>query len=129
MKVQPRTLFLLDSIGAMVTALMLILVIAPFEHIFGMPKYALYILSFVAIAISLNSLKGYLNFREDWKKSLGIIIGLNLGYCCITVGLLIYHYPKVSLLGMVYFILEAFIISMLVWIEHRYLEGVQYAKR
>ena len=47
-KINPKKLFLIDSLGALISAVMLGLVLTRFEHIFGMPQNVLYFLSFIA---------------------------------------------------------------------------------
>lgn len=46
-----------------------------------------------------------------------IIAMANLMYCCLTMGLVIYLHQQLTIIGLIYFILEIIIISILVVIE------------
>ncbi|KIC01530.1 hypothetical protein OA88_13565 [Flavobacterium sp. JRM] len=113
----PKNIFLLDSIGAFLTAFLLGFVLVRFQDSFGMPQKTLYILSVIAFIYATYSLCCYLFISNKWRFYLNIIMIANALYCCLTTGLIIYHFHKLTLLGIIYFILEIIIIVFLVYLE------------
>lgn len=115
--INPKKLFLIDSIGALVSALMLGIVLVQLEDIIGMPPNILYILSLLAVAFSIYSFSCFVGFPERWPLFLKIIAIVNLMYCCLTMGMVIYFGSGLTVLGILYFVMEVMIISTLVIIE------------
>jgi len=123
----PKRLFLIDSLGALVTAFMLGVVLVRLEHIFGMPRSVLYILSLVALGFMVYSFCCYLFVGKNWRPFLTVIAIANLLYCCVTLGLIFYLWEQLTTLGVVYFLGEIIIIVALVHIELKavYLNNVR----
>jgi hypothetical protein len=115
--INPYKLFLADSIGALLSALLLGIVLVNLEHTFGMPKNTLYILSLCAIAFCIYSFLCFFFKVKNWPPFMKAIAITNLGYCCLTLGLVIYFHQQITALGYIYFILEIIIIIMLAIIE------------
>jgi len=113
----PKRLFLIDSLGAMLTAFSLGVVLTRFEHIFGMPRSVLYVLSLVACGFAVYSFCCYLFFNKNWRPFLTAIAIANLLYCCVTFVLVFYLGEKLTALGVGYFLLEIIVIVILVMIE------------
>jgi hypothetical protein len=118
-RVSPKNLFLMDSMGALLTALMLGFVLTSFENVFGVPTRILYILSVLAFSYSVYSFVCYLKVKEKWRPFLKGIAVANLMYCFLTIGLVIYLRSALTQLGITYFLLEVMIILGLVVIELR----------
>lgn len=117
MKLDSRKIFLLDGVGGLITAFMLFFVLRNFEKYFGMPDIALVWLSALGLVYGIYSLSCYFFVRENLTKFLKVIAVANVVYCLIT-GLLIYvHYDSLTSLGIIYFIVEIFIILGLVRME------------
>jgi len=57
---KPKTLFLVDGIGALLTALLLFAVLRPFHELFGMPQITVTYLSIIAAIFCLYSMSCYL---------------------------------------------------------------------
>ena len=114
----PKKLFLVDSLGAVLTAFFLGVILVRFEDSFGMPKTILYFLSSIACIYAIYSMCCYFILPNIWGPYLmkGIIIA-NLVYCCLTIVLVFYFYQKLTILGLSYFLLELLIISGLIIIE------------
>lgn len=113
----PKRLFLIDSLGALLSAFLLGVILVQFESTFGMPRQVLYFLSFIACIFALYSFFCYLRIPQNWRPFLKAIAFANLIYCCITIGLLFYFRQKITVWGMIYFILEIGIVISLVSIE------------
>jgi hypothetical protein len=126
--INPKKLFLIDSIGALLSAILLGLVLARFENIFGMPPKTLYALSFIACIFSIYSFLCFSGKIENWRPYLKIIAIANLLYCLLTIGLIIYFYQKLTVLGLIYFVLEIIIITILAMIELKTAANLNYKK-
>ena len=116
----PKKLFLIDSLGAVLTAFFLGVFLVRFEDSFGMPKTILYFLSSIACIYAIYSICCYFLLANIWGPYLmkGIIIA-NLVYCCLTIVLVFYFYQKLTMLGLIYFVLELMVIISLIIIERR----------
>ena len=115
--INPKKLFLIDGLGALLSAFMLGIILVKFENIFGMPRRALYILSFIACIFSVYSFSCFIRQLENWKPYLKIIAVANLIYCCVTLGLVINLYQKLTIFGLLYFVLEIIVIVILATTE------------
>ena len=112
-----KKLFLIDGIGATTTTLLLILVLARFEPIFGMPRHVLNILAGIAGCFDLYSLLCYKLLQKKWIHYLRGIAVTNTVYCIVTAILVIKFYESLTWLGVAYFIGEIIIILGLVRLE------------
>lgn len=115
--ISPKRLFLMDSLGALGTALMLGFVLTRFDHLLGMPKIVLYSLSGIAFGFSIFSFLCYLKIKANEITFLRGIAIANLMYCILTIGLVIYLRSTLTHLGFIYFLTEALIILSLVVFE------------
>ena len=113
----PRTLFLIDGLGALVSALLLGVVLVQLESFIGMPIAVLYYLAGAALLFFLYSLSCYWWFPNKWRPFLRAIAIVNLIYCLITLGLTIYFFDQLSFWGLGYFLIEIIIIVVLAIIE------------
>jgi len=114
-----RTLFLLDFLGAVLSAVLLGVVLVRYQAYFGMPVHVLYSLSFVACAFAVYSGSCYL-LRVSNAVFLRIIAVANCTYCAVTIALLFQFYHSLTTLGLVYFIAEIFVIAFFGRMEWRY---------
>ncbi len=113
----PKRLFLLDSIGAFLTAFLLGVILTRFEAYFGMPGKVLYPLSILACVFGLYSMGCYVWVRSHWRPFLKAIALANLGYCLLTIGLVVSLYPSLTILGILYFSGELIVVGVLIYIE------------
>jgi hypothetical protein len=114
---RPRNVFLLDGIGALISAVFLIALLAPFENIFGMPRKVLYALSIPAFGFAVYSLSCYFFDVQRWQLFLKLIALANFIYCCVTFGLVIQEYHSLTMLGVAYFLGEIVVIFAVISIE------------
>lgn len=108
-----RQLFLIDGIGAMVTAVLLSQVLARFESVFGMPSTILYALASLAVGFAVYSFTCYWLLKKNWKPYLKGIAIANMIYSLTTLGLIVYLNESLTYLGLIYFIGEIIIILFL----------------
>lgn len=116
-KIKPRNLFLIDSMGALISAALLGLVLANLEGFFGMPRKVLYPLAFIACGFALYSMLCFLTQPKNWRLYLKIIAIVNLLYCCLTLGLVIERRAELSLWGCLYFVGEVAVVLTLAIVE------------
>ncbi|MEM9832997.1 MAG: hypothetical protein AAF944_20355 [Bacteroidota bacterium] len=119
-KLTYKKLFLIDGIGAIITALMLSQVLARLESIFGMPRQILYILAGIAAGFAVYSILCHLLVRENWQPFLRGIATANITYCIVTFGLIIYWFNILTYLGIAYFIGEIILVVGLAWFEFQF---------
>lgn len=122
---KPKTLFLLDSLGAFFTAFILFIVVRNLNHYFGMPETVLTYLSVIASIFCFYSAVCFLFLKENWIVSIRIISIANLLYCSLTTGLVIKYLPSLTKLGTGYFLLEIMIIAFLGLIEIKVARAVK----
>ena len=113
----PKRLFLIDSFGAFLTAFFLFAILRTFNEYFGMPKMTLDFLSIIALAFSVYSFCCFFLVSNNWHPFLKAISIVNLLYCCLTLGLVIYYYSLLTILGVTYFLIEIIIVVVLVFFE------------
>lgn len=117
----PRQLFLIDGLGALVTAFLTGVILVYFESFFGMPKNVLIPLALVACVFAVYSLSCYFFVNENWRRFLKIIAVANLLYCFATTGFVIAYFEQLTIFGILYFIGEIIIVVTLVSIEWKVL--------
>lgn len=117
--ISPKRLFLLDSIGALISAFMLGFVLVRFDDLIGMPIGILHLLAFLACILCIFSFLCFIFAGERWRLFMRIIGFANIAYSCLTVGLIFYHFSSLRLLEILYFGLELLLVLLLVKLELR----------
>lgn len=116
-----RTIFLLDGVGALISALSLGVILPAFQEWIGMPHKVLYQLASLATIFAFYSLTRY-KFADlsnpNWLRG---IIALNLSYCALSLTLVVTHFESLTALGLTYFILEKVIVLAIVGLEWKIL--------
>jgi hypothetical protein len=116
----PRSVFLLDGCGAVVTAALLVFLLAPLERHFGMPVFVLRPLAYIAGAFALYSLGCFSLFPTLAARAsalLTVIALANSLYCVATLVMLVAHRAHITALGVAYFIGESLIVGTIVALE------------
>lgn len=113
----PRTLFLIDGLGALLTAVLLFALLGTFDEYFGMPRGPLLFLSAIALAFCAYSMCCFFFIGRSWQPFLLIISIANLLYCLLTSCLVVYYYSQLTGLGLAYFIVEMVIVCGLALVE------------
>ena len=115
--ISPNLLFLIDGIGALISAFMLGGVLVYFQSFIGMPTKILHILAILPIFYSIFSFWNFRRKPKKWKLFLKGIAVANIFYCCLTSAILVVCAQKITALGCIYFITEILIILLLVTLE------------
>ena len=113
----PVKLFAIDGLGALLTAFFLFAILKTSSAYFGMAKPTLSFLSIIALSFSVYSFACYFLANKNWQPFLLTIGILNALYCCLTLGLIVYNYSQLTLLGISYFLTEISIICGLIYLE------------
>jgi hypothetical protein len=113
----PRKLFLMDSLGAFLTTVMLFMVLPNMKTYFGMPRITLENLALIAFCFALYSISCFLFLKKNWSFYLRIIAYANISYCCLTLFLLIVLHAQITKFDWMYFFGEIAIVLSLVALE------------
>ena len=74
-------------------------------------------LSAIALVFCVYSISCFFFVDQAWRPFLKAIVIANVTYCVLTLGLVVYFYPQVTILGLTYFLLEIVVVGGLVYIE------------
>lgn len=115
----PYFIFLVDGIGAGITALSLLLVLPNFPEVFNMPGKILYFLGMIALLFAAYSLSNFFAKLSRVKLLMRIIAVANLVYCLFSGFIVTQLFDRLSSFDVVYFIGEIFIVTGLALFELR----------
>ena len=116
---KPKELFLLDGLGAALTTCSLFFVLRHYYDYFGMPANILTFLSIIGLVYCAYSMSCYLFLKDYWTPYLRIIGISNFLYCILTMTFLYTYYNDLTRIGLIYFLVEIFIIVLLMYVELR----------
>ena len=117
MTLNPQRLFLIDGLGALLSAFLLGVVLVQLQEWIGMPVNSLYFLAFLPCLFALYDAYCFFRVKENIAFFIRGIALANLSYCLISIGLALQHYQVLTTLGWAYFIIEILIVVALVAIE------------
>ncbi|WP_428742277.1 hypothetical protein [Tenacibaculum sp.] len=109
----PKKLFLIDGLGAFVSAFLLGVVLVKFESIFGIPPSTLYLLAILPVFFAFYDFYCYQKKDSKQKQFLKWIALMNLLYCSLSIGAALYHLETITRLGWIYISGEVIIIIIL----------------
>lgn len=107
-------IFLIDGLGAIVTAVILSFILPIFQV--GVPKDVLNALAAVAILFGIYSLTCFVLKAKNTTFLKGIIFA-NLLYCVATALIVFYFYKQLNWLTIAYFVSEILVIVSLISFE------------
>jgi len=114
---QAHKLFLLDGLGALLSAFLIGVVLVKFNSLFGIPISALYFLALLPCLFAMYDFYCYQKKNINTGLSLKIIAVVNVLYCCLSLGLAFYHREEITVLGWGYIIVEIVIVLVLAKLE------------
>jgi FtsH-binding integral membrane protein len=115
----PRALFLVDGVGALVTALLVGVVLPTLGEHIGTPRPVLRALALTAAVFAAYSLTCAATRPTRWPGYLRGIALANAGYCLVTAALLIRFSATLQALDWLYFVGEIVVVCALVTLELR----------
>ena len=113
----PKQIFIIDGLGALLSAFMLGIVLVQLEPYFGIPVSTLYFLAFLPCVFALYDLICYRSEFSNIGFFIRIIAFSNLTYCFLSLGLAFYHSSLLTSLGWTYIVLEVIIILIIFYIQ------------
>ena len=118
-ELNPKKLFLIDGIGAILSAFLLGFVLVRLEIFFGIPIPTLYFLATFPIFFAFYDFYCYRKKLDKLGQLLKGIAVLNILYCCLSLGFVLYHFETITSLGITYILLEIIIVFFLAILEIR----------
>ena len=113
----PQKLFLIDGLGALLSAFLLGIVLANFESFFGIPASTLYLLAVLPLFFALYDFYCYRKIKDQSSRFLKGIVVINLLYCGLSIGCALYHLEQITAFGWAYIVGEVLIVITLALIE------------
>jgi hypothetical protein len=107
----------IDSIGALLSMVSLLLVSKRFQLTLGIPKPALLLLLCLAMVLVGFSLYASVLKNSNFKKYLRLLGLGNLAYCLISMAVLIKYATYITGLGFAYLLIEIALVAGLSFIE------------
>lgn len=121
----PYFIFLIDGMGACITALSLIFILPNLPAVFNMPTNILYLLGTIALVFSAYSLGNFIAKRNKINLRIRIIAIANLTYCLFSVVIVIQLFSRLTSLDIVYFVSEILIVITLAIFELRVANNIE----
>ena len=114
-----RNLFLIDGVGAFVSTIFLGVILPLFEDLHGLPKNVLYFLAVFPFLFLIYDLIVLFKIKNPTTNLLRGIAFLNLAYCIISIVSISQHFKSLTFWGILYFVLEVIIVTVLVFFEFK----------
>ena len=111
-KIYPKTIYKIDALGALLSSLFIGFGIFYFKNELGMPEQVLTILAIIPIFFCIYSSQCAFDnsTSKRYHNQLQNIAFANLIYCFLTMSLLFTFYQKITLLELIYFLLEMVVV-------------------
>lgn len=117
----PKQIFLIDSIGALLTASILFSMAIGYPGFLGMPAHILFLLAAIAVTFAVYSFCCFQFLPVYWRPFLKAIMLANAMYCLLTAMLVYTFRHNITLWGLLYFTGEILVILVLVFFEYKLL--------
>lgn len=118
MNLNKRSIFLLDGVGAFVSAIFTGLILPLFSQWIGLPTWALYSLAVLPLIYGIYSLSCFWLIKTASPIMLKTVILANLFYCLVS-GVVIFIFPEITIWGRLLLGGEILIVLGVVAIELR----------
>lgn len=113
----PKMLFVIDAMGALLSSVFLFVIAKKFSLNFGVSEAVWIKLSLIALLMAFYSTLCFLGVKHRWISFLISISVINIVYCALTIGVLIYHRFELTVLGITYLSAEIVVILLLAFFE------------
>lgn len=113
----PHLIFLIDGLGAILTALLLLLALPNLPEVFTMPARILQFLGSIAVILAAYSVSNYFIKLAQVRLLIRIIAVGNLLYCLLSVFIVSKLFTTISAWDKVYFAGEVLIVLALAVFE------------
>ena len=113
----PKKVFQLDGLGAMVSAVLLGVVLVKWESVFGIPTSTLYVLAAIPCLFAVYDFYCYLKVEKKLGVFLNVIALANLLYCTLSIGLALSHLDTITAFGWAYITGEIVLVTAIALFE------------
>lgn len=113
----PKLVFLCDSLGALLSAFLIGILLTNFQQYIGLPKERLYMLAAIAGVLCMYSGSCFLFIKTKWKPFLLVIITANSLYTVLTIAIMILYAQEITGWGILYFVSEIFVLATVIRLE------------
>ncbi len=117
--INPKKLFLMDALGAAISAILLGVVLVKQESVFGIPVNTLYFLAALPVLFMLYDLLCLTQSKNNLSLFLKVIAAVNIMYCCLSIGMAVYHLKTITIFGYLYILIEFIITFTLAVFEYK----------
>ena len=117
--INPKKLFLMDALGAIISAILLGVVLVKLESVFGVPANMLYFLAAIPVLFILYDLFCLTKRKNNLSPFLKGIAVVNIMYCCLSIGMAVYHLKTITIFGYLYILIEVIITFTLAVFEYK----------
>lgn len=117
LKSKPKQLFLVDALGALISAVLLGFVLVQYQPLFGIPADILYTLAAIPCLFAIYDLICYFSLKSNFGIYLASIAGLNIAYCVFSIGVALLYINQIHTLGWIYLVLEVILVCLIAKIE------------
>jgi hypothetical protein len=117
-----RIVFLVDGIGAFLSASVLLILLIFFQKETGIPPALLKTLIVIAVIYFCFAMFCYFVIQEAAAKMLKVLIVLNLLYCAANPAIVFFFWNELTLIGKLYLLFESMVLLILVLFEKKQLD-------
>jgi hypothetical protein len=115
----PKHLFLMDGIGALVSVFLLGVVLVRFSELVGLDEGTLLLLASFPCIFAGYDFLCFFFVSESYSRFIIIIVVANSLYCLLSIGLAFYHSSTLTLIGWSYILVEVLVILTLSFVEYK----------
>lgn len=116
-KFNNKNIYLLDAIGALISACLLLFIITFFSTQFSIPTSFVHGLIIMSFMMSIHSFLAYTFSKKYWRSYLKYIALINVNYSIVTFACCISLNYDLTLMVPIYFALEATVLILLSYVE------------
>lgn len=121
----PKSLFIIDGLGALLSSFLLGVLLVHWQPIFGIPTATLYFLAAIPVGFAVFDAFAFCMAQENTTRLLRIIASLNLTYCLLSLALATQHATSITLWGWAYLGGEIMVVLVLAFLELRVAKSLQ----
>lgn len=113
----PRTLFLMDGIGAGISAFILGVLWGRFPSLLGFPQTTLYVLALIPCFFMLYDGLQYFKKSNPSAVAVKSIAYMNGAYCIFSLLCCLFYYDTLTTLGFLYLFMEIVLVITIAYVE------------
>jgi len=115
----PKSLFLIDAMGALVSAFLLGVVLVHYQPLFGIPIHVLHVLAVFPCLFAIYDMGCLIASPKRIGRYLKGIALMNMGYVVLSLGFAFIHWDSLTPFGWMYILGEVLIVSSIAVVEFK----------